>query len=287
MSVGVLFIFISFCVLREFGGSTCAPAYAMHVVAFSYGELILQNTKDYHWGVLGVTSIALEVGNAFDEQCASFLSDVLPRNLPALLYAAKLSRSPLDTVKGPDVMEIRLSPPSRRVPRVQDGGGSIEVSARVSDSERTDVVGDGDDDDVIPSGRQRIAQARVYVNSRPHDNSSGRGGEGTAMSLADGGIFGSTTRRATSTVNTAGLGKGKHTLCIRAMDTGGFWGPLSCTYFGVGCAPENCPHVPPEEERCGSVRRRRRCRTLYHCRWEQPTSPKGRFCVNTPLAFGR
>ena len=91
------------------------PAHAMHVAAFYYGELMIQNAKDYHWGVLGVTSITLEVRNAFDKPCASFLSDVLPRNLPALPYTAKLLRSPLDAAKVPDVTEIDLSPHSRRV----------------------------------------------------------------------------------------------------------------------------------------------------------------------------
>ena len=43
------------------------------------------------YAVFGVATFGLEVGEEFDEDCDLFEDEIIPLNLPALLYAAKVS----------------------------------------------------------------------------------------------------------------------------------------------------------------------------------------------------
>ncbi len=59
-------------------------------------------TDDFAYGALGVNAQTFEVGNNFFQDCPTFENSILPGNLPALLYAAKVARTPWVTPKGPD-----------------------------------------------------------------------------------------------------------------------------------------------------------------------------------------
>lgn len=58
------------------------------------------------YAVLGVASFGLEIGEKFYESCATFENDILPSNLPALLYVTKVSSRPNSLVKGPDIFDL-------------------------------------------------------------------------------------------------------------------------------------------------------------------------------------
>ncbi|MFC6616961.1 M14 family zinc carboxypeptidase [Deinococcus radiophilus] len=57
-------------------------------------------TDEFAYGTLGVASYTLELGDAFFEDCSKFTSDILPRNMNALLYAAKVARAPYQMAGG-------------------------------------------------------------------------------------------------------------------------------------------------------------------------------------------
>ena len=72
-------------------------------------------TIDFAYGTLGVAAYTFEIGIAFFESCDSFVSTVIPENMPALLYAAKVVRTPYQTPAGPEALNVTASPAN--VPR--------------------------------------------------------------------------------------------------------------------------------------------------------------------------
>ena len=51
-------------------------------------------TDDFAYGELGLAAYTFELGTTFFQNCPVFENTILPDNLPALLYAAKTSRTP-------------------------------------------------------------------------------------------------------------------------------------------------------------------------------------------------
>ncbi|NIV31744.1 MAG: peptidase M14, partial [Anaerolineae bacterium] len=49
-------------------------------------------TDDWAYGELGLAAYTFELGTAFFQGCSYFEGTILPRNLPALLYAFKAAR---------------------------------------------------------------------------------------------------------------------------------------------------------------------------------------------------
>ncbi|MEM9056602.1 MAG: M14 family zinc carboxypeptidase, partial [Pseudomonadota bacterium] len=66
-------------------------------------------TIDFAYGELGVPSYTFELGTSFFQSCSAFESTIFPDNLQALLYAAKVARTPYLTPAGPDVIGLALS----------------------------------------------------------------------------------------------------------------------------------------------------------------------------------
>jgi hypothetical protein len=69
-------------------------------------------SNDFFYGELGAAGMALEIGKlyggadgvgaveGFYEECGHYLAETLPKNLPVLFYAAKISGTPFSTAKG-------------------------------------------------------------------------------------------------------------------------------------------------------------------------------------------
>lgn len=72
----------------------------MSIVPGPFLKYLATGTKDYAYGVLGVASFGLELGEGFYESCGRYEDEVVPLNLPALLYAAKIAKQPFSLVKG-------------------------------------------------------------------------------------------------------------------------------------------------------------------------------------------
>ena len=61
------------------------------------------------YGELGVAAYTFELGTSFFESCTDYNNTIKPNNLPALIYAAKVVRTPYLTPAGPDVTSVALS----------------------------------------------------------------------------------------------------------------------------------------------------------------------------------
>ena len=171
-------------------------------------------TDDFGYGELGVASYAWELGTNFFQDCATFTSTILPDNLAALRYAAKVARTPYRTPAGPDALSVTPSV------SVVAPGDPLAVTATLDDTRYSSAGG------VEPS--QPIAQAELTLDTPPW----AAGAAPIAMSAVDG-AFDETVEPATVALPTAGISEGRHLAFVRGRDSAGNWGAVSATYLTV------------------------------------------------------
>lgn len=120
------------------------------------------DTSDFVYAVLGVASLGFEIGDDFYQQCNRFENTVVPNNMPALMYTAKIASTPFKEVKGPDVLDLSVE---------YGSGGNIQVTAIASDSAMVNAIGGNFDD--FRTGDQGIASVQVYLDVHPNDYQQG------------------------------------------------------------------------------------------------------------------
>lgn len=154
------------------------------------------DTSDYMYAALGVASLGLEIGDEFYQECAAFEDEIVPINMPALMYAAKIARTPFREGKGPDILDFVLD-------------GNL-VSARASDSEMVNAIGGGFPD--FSTGNQLLAEVRLYLDVHPDDYNQGDGTSSWLMQRT------TTSRRIEEMEDCYSIEKKK--ACIRAAGGG-------------------------------------------------------------------
>lgn len=186
-------------------------------------------TDDHCYGALGIASLTFELGTAFFESCTYFTNTLLPANLPALKYAAKVARTPYLTPAGPETVTVSLSAGST-APGVA-AGTNVTLTASVNDSRFNNTNG------TEPS--QTIAAAEVYVDTPPW----GAAPVPIAMTASDG-AFSSASETVTASLATAGLSAGRHILFVRGRDAANNWGAVSAIFLYIsGSGGNTAPAV--------------------------------------------
>jgi len=179
-------------------------------------------SKDYAYGVLGIPGYTWEVGTAFFQDCTYFTNTLWPANLPALIYAAKVVRTPYMTPAGPDALSLTLS--SSEVP----AGTPVTLSAGINDTRYNNTNG--------TEPTQNIAAAEYYADVPPW----GASPAAHSMTPSDG-SFNAKTEGVTATVDTTGLSTGKHILFVRGKDSSGNWGAFSAIFLTVTGVANQAP----------------------------------------------
>ncbi len=167
-------------------------------------------TNDHAYGVYGVAGYCFELGTAFFQACTTFESTIYPNNLQALIYAAKVVRTPYMTPLGPDALSLAVAPDAVTI------GEPAVLTATINDTRYRSGAGE-------PT--QAIAAAEYYVDTPPW-----QGGAAIAMAASDG-SFNSTVENVTATVGTAGLAPGRHIVFVRGRDANGNWGAFSAVFL--------------------------------------------------------
>ena len=175
-------------------------------------------TDDWTYGELGVASYTFELGTEFFQQCSIFEGQVLPDNLPALLYAAKAARRPYQTPSGPDAINLSLGQP------VVGAGTPVNLTATIDDT-RSNSNGQGTE----PT--QNIQAARYSI-----DTPSWEGATLINMTATDG-TFNSTAEGVTVSIDTTGLSNGQHTIFVEGQDASGQWGVPTAIFLEIGTPP--------------------------------------------------
>ena len=101
------------------------------------------DSADWAYGTLGIPAFTFELGTRFMPDYAEIDAVQWPTNKPALLYAAKIARTPYQTVHGPDARSLELIPTPSNV---------VIISAVIDDSY---------------NGNQTIAAAEYYIGTPP------------------------------------------------------------------------------------------------------------------------
>ena len=178
------------------------------------------DTVDFSYGELGLAAYVFELGTAFFESCVAFEGGILPANLEALLYAAKVVRSPYLTPAGPDAANLRLEPaealPGQTVVLFAD---ISQVGAGLASSVQT-----------IDAPLGAVAAAEFFIDVPPWIPTTAP--VAAAMVAADG-AFGDPTEAVIGTISTLSLSPGRHTVFVRAQNDAGDWGPFSAVFLSV------------------------------------------------------
>lgn len=170
-------------------------------------------TDDFAYGELGIAGYTFELGTAFFQSCSTFEGDILSDNLAALLYAAKIVRTPYQTPAGPDSMAVNISP------KFAVKGHEVILSATI--------------DDTFYSGgelTQSIVAAEYYIDVPPWVSSTTP--VSFAMSAQDG-SFDEPSEPVMASVDTTGLASGRHILFVRGLDADGNWGAFTATFLWI------------------------------------------------------
>ncbi|MBT8132646.1 MAG: carboxypeptidase, partial [Gammaproteobacteria bacterium] len=165
-------------------------------------------TDDFAYGELGLAAYTFELGTTFFQDCGSFENTILPDNLEALMYAAKVARAPYLLPAGPDTLAVSLSD------GVVAPGTLISLNAVADDSRFSAANG--------TESVQSIAAAEFFLDTPPWQGTA----QANAMSAGDGN-FNSSSETLVANIDTSGLSVGRHTVFVRAQDAAGNWGPVS------------------------------------------------------------
>lgn len=216
------------------------------------------------YGELGVAAYTFELGTSFFQNCSTFTNTILPDNLEALVYAAKVVRTPYITPGGPDVTSLALggAASTTGVPAgtvVTLSGSATDVRFRNSNgSEPT----------------QNITAAEVYIDRPPWL----AGASALSLEAADG-AFDGKTESLVGSLDTTGWAEGSYLVYVRAQDATGTWGPFSSVFLAI----DNTPVPPPPPDVC-----------LYRATFETgsdgwtggaSTCTTGDFVPGSPTAF--
>lgn len=169
------------------------------------------------YGELGVPAYTIEMGTSFFQSCSAYTGTILPRNLPALIYAAKVVRAPYLLPGGPDVLDVAVSGPVA-------AGATATLTAQVTDTRFNQSNGS--------EATQTIVAADAFVGTPPWAD----GAVAVPLTAADG-SFNSTTEAVTGSLPTAGLAPGRHLVWVVGRDASGAAGPATAGWLQVGDVP--------------------------------------------------
>ena len=169
------------------------------------------------YGELGIAQLTFEIGTDFFQACSTYNTHVLPDNLQALKYAAKVIEAPYLLPSGPDISAIRIN------------GKAVFIAPQTETAELTVSASDGlfnHQQGTEPS--QAIAEIALYLDVPPWDSNAAP----IALSPVDG-SFDSVTESGSIDLDVGAMSLGRHVLYLRAQDTTGQWGALSSVFLQV------------------------------------------------------
>jgi len=162
------------------------------------------------------------VGTQFFQSCDVYENSIKPDNLPALIYAAKVVRTPYITPAGPDSIDLSLSNGA------SDGGVTagtpVTLTATATDTRYNNSNG--------TQATQNVNAAQYYVDTPPWE----AGATPIALS-ADDGAFNEGTEGISASIDTSTLSQGKHIVYVRSRDTSNTWGAVTAVFLNISDTP--------------------------------------------------
>jgi carboxypeptidase T len=175
-------------------------------------------TSSISYGELGVAAYTIEVGTSFFESCSNYNNTLKPNNLSALIYAAKVARTPYITPYGPDITYVTLSGTASTIGVKAGTSLTLDTSATLTRFNNTNGI----------QAVSFVAGGEYYIDVPPWVT-----GAIAKPLMANDRIFNSATESMYNYLNTTGLKPGKHTVFVRAKDRDGNWGSISAVFLLV------------------------------------------------------
>ena len=185
----------------------------------SIGLYATDGTSDnVSYSELGVPAFTFELGTSFFQNCSTYESTIKPDNLPALIYAAKVVRTPYITPAGPDILDLALSDNASTtgVP----AGTPVQLTANATDTRFSTRNG--------TEGTQNIVAAEYYIDTPPWQS----GAVANSLNPSDG-SFNNKTEGVSGSINTTGLSLGEHIVYVRSQDASNTFGAVSAIFLNI------------------------------------------------------
>lgn len=164
-------------------------------------------TDNVSYGELGVPAYTFELGTSFFQACSTYQNTILPDNLEALIYAAKVVQAPYTLPLGPSVTDLGVS----------KGGSGLVLKAMATDANINNTNGS--------VSTQSIAKIEAYIDTPPWVKGAvAQNLELTLDATSSMAAFGSTVLTSSSITPT------KHIIYVRAIDSNGDVGPVTATF---------------------------------------------------------
>ncbi|MDE1460577.1 M14 family zinc carboxypeptidase [Spartinivicinus poritis] len=163
------------------------------------------------YGDLGVAAFTFELGKAFFESCDYFQKEILPTNLPALMYAAKVVSSPYKTPAGPDIIDLKQQTLG------DEFSQTIELVATADDRRYSNKRG--------AEPAQSIQKVAYFIDEPPWLANTPSGW----FEAVDGSLN-QPVESVKAILDTAGWKKGQHTVYVSAQDADNNWGAVSALF---------------------------------------------------------
>jgi hypothetical protein len=190
-----------------------------HTPEQSIGLYPTDGTSDgVSYGELGVAAFTFELGTNFFQSCASYEATIKPSNLNALMYAAKVVRTPYLTAAGPDVTTLKLN--RKAATQGVTAGQKVKLQATVTDTHYNNSNG--------TEPTQAIASAEAFIDLPPWMP----GAVALPLAAADG-VFDSPTEAVVTRLKTKTLSPGKHMVFVRGRDADGNDGPVTASFLVI------------------------------------------------------
>jgi carboxypeptidase T len=180
--------------------------YTLAGPGYDFLYVVSGDGSDWAYGTLGAAGVGLELGTDFYQNCPYFESNVVPDNLPVLLYGAKVARAPYSITIGPDVTKVKTA----------IEGSILNIIAESSDS----LLSMLDGVMMSSSGGQSIASVTLFVDEHPYHATSSMGVE---MQM----IF----ETAIHALDLSTYFVGRHIFHLQATDSDGYTGPIYSEFF--------------------------------------------------------
>ncbi len=187
--------------LAQFNGYTAIQANGLYVASGI--------TDDWAYGELGIASYTFEIGSEADgfyPDCSQYAALIEP-NLNALLYAARVARTPYLTAFGPDTVSVQITPAIVRA------GETITLTARIDDRN---------------NGNQPVTAAEAYLDLPPW-----AGGTPLPMQATDA-VWDTPNENVSLSLDSDTTAYGRHIVYVRGQDAEGAWGPVTAVFLAAG-----------------------------------------------------
>ena len=173
-------------------------------------------SKDFCYGELGVASFVFELGTEHFQSCSFYENNIVPGNLPAMIYAAKVARAPYMIPAGPNIYGLAIGADN------VSSGIMVALKGAVDDTQFNNSNG--------TEQPQNISSAEYYVDKPPWVNSP----KPVAISLSPtDGIFNNKVETVKAQVDTTGWSDGQHIIFVRGQDADANWGAFSVIFLNI------------------------------------------------------